>query len=95
MRSPDAASEATPGPTQRLALVTFVSGQTLKVAEHFFCEGRQSGSHVIFTMPWAGDPRVNLQKGSDGDAKAYQVKQLLTAIDRFMREQSDEGKTDV
>jgi hypothetical protein len=33
-------------------------------------------------MPWAGDPRVNMQESKGGKAKAYQVQQLLTAIDR-------------
>lgn len=52
-----------------------------KVAEHFFGTPRKRGSHVMWKMPWAGNPRVNLQdKG--GKAKAYQVKQLLEAIDR-------------
>jgi hypothetical protein len=52
----------------------------VKVATHFFGEPRQSGtSHCVWKMPWAGDPRVNLQ-GKGGYAKAYQVKQLLQAI---------------
>jgi hypothetical protein len=33
-------------------------------------------------MPWANDPRVNLQE--DGkDAKPYQVRQLLAAVERI------------
>jgi hypothetical protein len=55
----------------------------VKVAEHFFGAGRQSGtSHMVFKMPWPGDPRVNLQDSSEG-AKPYQVRQLLAAIDRL------------
>lgn len=54
----------------------------VKVAEHFFGEGRVSGSHHIFSMPWPGDPRVNLQN-SGGKAKAYQVRQLLEAVERI------------
>jgi hypothetical protein len=33
-------------------------------------------------MPWPGDPRVNIQN-SKGKAKAYQVKQVLMAIERL------------
>lgn len=54
----------------------------VKVAEHFFGQARQSGtSHLVFKMPWPGDPRVNLQESGEG-AKAYQVRQLLRAVDR-------------
>jgi len=62
----------------------------VKVATFFFGEGRQSGSHVVFKMPWPGDPRVNLQKAKD-EAKSYQVRQLLAAIDRVA---AAEAKTD-
>jgi len=34
-------------------------------------------------MPWAGDPRVNIQNNK-GMAKPYQVKQVLKAIDRLL-----------
>jgi len=54
----------------------------VKVATHYFGEPRQKGtSHCVWKMPWPGDPRVNLQD-DHGKAKAYQVKQLLVAIDR-------------
>jgi hypothetical protein len=55
----------------------------LAVAEHFFGKPRRrSGSHHVFKMPWAGDPRINLQE--DGrDAKYYQVRQLLAAVEKF------------
>ena len=53
-----------------------------KVATHYFGEPRQVGSsHRVWKMPWAGDPRVNMQDAG-GKAKAYQVEQLLRAIDR-------------
>jgi hypothetical protein len=55
----------------------------LKVAEHYFGEPRKSGSHYVFKMPWAGDPRINLQQAKGGGAKPYQVRQLLAAIDRL------------
>jgi hypothetical protein len=32
-------------------------------------------------MPWPGDPRVNIQNDK-GTAKAYQVRQVLKAIDK-------------
>jgi hypothetical protein len=37
-------------------------------------------------MPWPGDPRVNLQRGEGGKAKAYQVRQLIQAIARQQQE---------
>lgn len=46
----------------------------------------QSGSsHVVFKMPWGGNPRVNIQD-QKGMAKKYQVKQVLAAIDRVREE---------
>ncbi len=57
-----------------------------KVATHFFGEPRNKGSsHCIWKMPWAGDPRINLQDAG-GRAKPYQVRQVLQAIDRLLEE---------
>jgi hypothetical protein len=54
-----------------------------KVCDHYFGETRQSGSsHRIYKTPWQGDPRVNIQNNK-GKAKAYQVKQVLKAIERL------------
>lgn len=54
-----------------------------KVCEHYFGEARQSGSsHAVFRTPWQGDPRVNIQD-DHGKAKAYQVRQVLAAIDKI------------
>ncbi len=54
-----------------------------KVCDQFFGKARQSGSsHRIYRTPWQGDPRVNIQN-SKGMAKAYQVKQVLKALDRL------------
>jgi len=39
-------------------------------------------SHAVFKTPWPGDPRVNIQE-SKGKAKAYQVRQVLLAIDKL------------
>jgi hypothetical protein len=58
----------------------------LKVCKEHFGKPRQSGSsHVIFKMPWSGDPRVNIQNDK-GNAKAYQVRQVLLAIDKLTEE---------
>ncbi len=54
-----------------------------KVCEFYFGKPRQSGSsHRIYKTPWHGDPRVNIQNYK-GKAKAYQVKQVLKAIERL------------
>lgn len=54
-----------------------------KVCDHYFGEARQKGtSHRIYKTPWPGDPRVNIQNDK-GMAKAYQVKQVLLAIERL------------
>lgn len=41
----------------------------------------------IFKTPWQGDPRVNIQN-DHGKAKAYQVRQVLDAIDRLKEQKS-------
>lgn len=54
-----------------------------RVCEFFFGEARQGGSsHRVYKTPWQGDPRVNIQDNK-GKAKAYQVKQVLRAIERL------------
>jgi hypothetical protein len=63
--------------------------ELLKVCKEFFGEPRQTGtSHMVFKMPWAGDPRVNIQN-SKGKAKAYQVRQVLLAIDKLKESQHE------
>jgi hypothetical protein len=58
----------------------------LKVCESLFGKPRQSGSsHVLFKMPWAGDPRINIQNDK-GKAKPYQVRQVLLAVDKLRGE---------
>lgn len=52
----------------------------MKVCVHYFGQPRQRGSsHAVFKTPWPGDPRVNIQS-EKGNAKAYQVRQVLRAI---------------
>ncbi len=54
-----------------------------RVCDLYFGEARQSGgSHCIYKTPWQGDPRVNIQNDK-GKAKAYQVKQVLRAIEKL------------
>jgi hypothetical protein len=54
-----------------------------KICEFYFGKPRQAGtSHRIYKTPWQGDPRVNIQNYK-GKAKAYQVKQVLKAIERL------------
>ena len=54
-----------------------------KVCEAHFGPPQQEGtSHCINKTPWAGDPRVNIQNRK-GMSKAYQVKQVLLAIERL------------
>jgi len=60
-----------------------------KVCRHYFGAPRQVGtSHQIYRMPWAGDPRVNIQRDKSGKAKAYQVRQVLLALDKLMQEEA-------
>ena len=57
-----------------------------RVCDHYFGQARQrKSSHRIYRMPWVGDPRVNIQNDK-GMAKAYQVKQVLKAVERFENE---------
>ena len=60
-----------------------------KVCDHYFGKPRTRGtSHRVYRTPWAGDPRVNIQNAK-GKAKAYQVRQVLWAIERI---EKDDGK---
>lgn len=54
-----------------------------KVCDYYFGMARQTGSsHRIYKTPWPDDPRVNIQNDK-GMAKAYQVRQVLRAIERL------------
>jgi hypothetical protein len=54
-----------------------------KICEEYFGQARQAGtSHAIFKTPWVGDPRINIQDDK-GKAKAYQVRQVLLAIEKL------------
>lgn len=57
-----------------------------KVCDAYFGKPRQVGSsHRVHKMPWQGDPRVNIQNDK-GKAKAYQVTQVLRAIERLEKQ---------
>ncbi len=53
-----------------------------KVCDYYFGEPRVKGSHHIYKTPWQGDPRINIQD-DDGMSKAYQVRQVLRAIEKL------------
>jgi hypothetical protein len=57
-------------------------GDLCRACDHYFGAPRQEGtSHRVYKTPWAGDPRVNIQNDK-GKAKAYQVRQVLKAIEK-------------
>ncbi|MBM4569153.1 toxin HicA [Rhodococcus hoagii] len=65
--------------------ITYDELYTICVA--VFGPARQnSGSHAKFQTPWPG-PRINIQRGSGGKAKQYQVEQVLAAIERMEGEE--------
>jgi len=54
-----------------------------KVCDHFFGEPRKrASSHEVYKTPWQGDPRINI-RNHKGRAKAYQVKQVLLALEKL------------
>jgi len=57
----------------------------VRICQELFGNPRGKGSHHIFKMPWAGDPRINLQEDArnKGKAKPYQVKQVIAALRKF------------
>jgi hypothetical protein len=63
-----------------------------KVCEHYFGQAQQTGgSHRVYKTPWIGDPRVNIQSDK-GKVKAYQVRQVLKAIERLEIEHGTEKR---
>ena len=63
-----------------------------RVCGHFFGEARVKGSHHKYKMPWAGNPRVNIQEMKGGKAKPYQVRQVLDSIDKLEGEKREEAE---
>ena len=61
-----------------------------RVCDHYFGKPRQEGTgHKVYKTPWQGDPRVNIQNRK-GKARAYQVRQVLKAVERFRLENAIE-----
>lgn len=60
------------------------------LCEAYFGSPRNKGtSHHVYKTPWQGDPRVNIQQGKGGKAKAYQVKQVLQALRKYEETTND------
>lgn len=55
----------------------------------FFGPPRIHGSHHVFTTPWAGDPRLNLQEDGS-NAKPYQIQQVRRALQRLKAQRGGE-----
>ena len=61
-----------------------------RVCTFYFGKPRTgSGNHRVYKTPWPGDPRVNIQNHK-GLAKAYQVRQVLKAIERLEAEHGNQ-----
>ena len=61
------------------------------VCDRFFGAPRQEGtSHRVYRTPWPDDPRVNIQDDK-GQAKPYQVLQVIKAIDRLQHPAEEPG----
>lgn len=67
----------------------FYFSDLCKICDHYFGDARQTGSsHRIYKTPWKGDPRINIQNNK-GKTKAYQIKQVLKAIERLEENHAD------
>ena len=61
-----------------------------KVCDHYFGKARRRGSsHRVYQTRWQGDPRVNIES-KKGEARAYQARQVLKAIERLELEHAIE-----
>jgi len=63
-------------------------------AEHYGAPRQEGTSHKVYKTPWQGDPRVNIQRGQDGNAKAHEVRQVLDAMAWLAAENNEEGDDD-
>ena len=68
----------------------------VKVCAHYFGEPARRAPHTRSTKHRGKeiDPRVNIQRGKDGNAKAYQVRQVLDAVARLGTGKNEEGNDD-
>ena len=62
--------------------------ELVRICDRHFGTPRQRGSHLIYPVPWPGDPRVNIQNRR-GMAKPEQVEQVIKAIERLVRESQE------
>jgi hypothetical protein len=64
----------------------------MTITEIFFGKSKNQGSsNHPFKVPWQGEPRINLQKGKDGKAKPYQVKQVRLALIKLKEIQEEQS----
>ncbi|MDV2435005.1 toxin HicA [Corynebacterium tuberculostearicum] len=67
--------------------VNIAFSDLVSVCDYFFERRSSKGtSHRTYKTPWRGDPRVNIQNAK-GKAKAYQVSQVLKAVQKLQSEQ--------
>ena len=72
-----------PGRFSRTAALSVAYGEPLHALLPPCCMRKVTSAAAYYeTSTGPSDPRVNIQKGSDGNAKAFQVKQVLAAIDK-------------
>jgi len=66
-----------------------------KVCTHYFGKDRgKASSHQIYKTPWQGDPRINIQN-DERMSKAYQVRQVLKAIDKLEAQHGNKNNDSV
>ena len=54
-----------------------------RICDHYFGDRcRRGTSHRTYRTPWPGDPGVNI-RNDKGMAKAYQVRQVIRAIEKL------------
>lgn len=56
-------------------------------------DGQSGTSHRVYATPWVRDPRVNIQN-KNGEAKPYQVKQVLEAVKKIEVMKAEETESD-
>ena len=79
-------SEAISELEERITAMSFK--RLVSICTEIFGAPRTKGSHHIFRTPWPGDPRINLQKDG-GEAKPHQVRQVLAALKRLRRQETE------
>ncbi|NLH76183.1 MAG: toxin HicA [Acidobacteria bacterium] len=63
------------------------------IVERFFGPPRQTGgSHRVYRMPWAGDPRIDIQRSAGGLAKSYRVRKVIAALEKLEKDDGPEDR---